>query len=123
MNAIDRTRMWLLRFALAEARWVRGVWNNRAALRRQAVLAVTHIIAIVVAFQIAFPQLNDVSTTMLATSTRVLTSLAVWLGSAAVLRLTGEKTTDIDPDIDDENVAEFVDAWTSTGKHRKDNND
>lgn len=71
--------------------WTIRTWNDRAQIRRNLAVAATHIVAVIAAFQVAFPELHLEDTALLTTITRVLTGAGVWLGSKAVLRLVGDR--------------------------------
>lgn len=55
-------------------------------VRSQAVLSLAHIIALVGALHLAYPQLPAWLSGALAVVTRVATGAIIWLGSAAVRR-------------------------------------
>lgn len=65
---------------------VREFWSHRGELRSQAVLSLAHIIALVGALHLAYPQLPAWLSGALAVVTRVATGAIIWLGSAAVRR-------------------------------------
>ncbi|SRX93548.1 hypothetical protein MSP7336_01786 [Mycobacterium shimoidei] len=69
--------------------WAIRTWEDRAKVRRNLIVAIAHITAVIAAFQFAFPNLPEQGTIALATATRFLTSFSVFLASAAVGKIVG----------------------------------
>lgn len=71
-----------------------AAWGGRARIRRNLLIAVSDGIGLTVAFQFAFPEVGVENSAIFSGITRLLTGLAVWMASHAMLRFTGEQPRD-----------------------------
>lgn len=79
-----------------------AAWGGRAKIRRNLTVAVADAAALVVAFQVAFPEVGVAHAAEFSLITRTLAGIGVWLASKAVTaivdgRSSGDETEPPEP--------------------------
>lgn len=75
--------------------WAVATWADRARWYRRILASLAYIAAMVVAFQVAFPEIAETHSALFATVLRTLAGLGAWLGSAVFTKVFEGKDTKI----------------------------
>jgi len=71
--------------------WARSTWSDRNRWYKRVLASLAYIAAMVVAFQVAFPEVAETHSALFATVLRTLAGLGAWLGSAVFGKLFGNE--------------------------------
>ncbi|MGV0634512.1 hypothetical protein ABQE69_08945 [Mycolicibacillus trivialis] len=67
--------------------WAVTTWADRARWYKRLLSSIAYVAAMVVAFQVAFPEVAETHSALFATVLRTLAGLGTWLGSAVFTKV------------------------------------